>query len=102
VHVRQAGDFTKALGERLGCTAALADELTQQARYGQEKIISRDTAYGLMEFQEVTSMVASLPALRVDGPYGAPAEDVFESEVAVLIGTGIGVTPWASVLKHIR
>ncbi len=42
-----------------------------------------------------------MPALRVDGPYGAPAEDVFDNEIAVLIGTGIGVTPWASVLKHI-
>lgn len=39
--------------------------------------------------------------LRVDGPYGAPAEDVFENEIAVLIGTGIGVTPWASILKNI-
>lgn len=42
-----------------------------------------------------------MPTLRVDGPYGAPAEDVFENEIAVLIGTGIGVTPWAAVLKNI-
>ena len=42
-----------------------------------------------------------MPQLRIDGPYGAPAEDVFDNEIAVLIGTGIGVTPWASVLKHI-
>jgi NADPH oxidase len=42
-----------------------------------------------------------MPTLRIDGPYGAPAEDVFANEVAVLIGTGIGVTPFASILKHI-
>lgn len=42
-----------------------------------------------------------MPTLRVDGPYGAPAEDVFDNEIAVLIGTGIGVTPWASILKNI-
>ncbi|KAF5246574.1 hypothetical protein FAUST_1135 [Fusarium austroamericanum] len=42
-----------------------------------------------------------MPALRIDGPYGAPAEDVFENEIAVLIGTGIGVTPWAAILKNI-
>jgi NADPH oxidase 1 len=42
-----------------------------------------------------------MPSLRIDGPYGAPAEDVFENEIAVLIGTGIGVTPWASILKNI-
>ena len=42
-----------------------------------------------------------MPPIRIDGPYGAPAEDVFDNEIAVLIGTGIGVTPWASVLKNI-
>lgn len=42
-----------------------------------------------------------MPGLRIDGPYGAPAENVFENEIAVLIGTGIGVTPWASILKNI-
>lgn len=34
----------------------------------------------------------SMPKLRIDGPYGAPAEDVFGSEVAVLVAAGIGVT----------
>ena len=34
----------------------------------------------------------SMPTLRIDGPYGAPAEDVFKSEVAVLVAAGIGVT----------
>ena len=42
-----------------------------------------------------------LPVVLVDGPYGAPAEDVFKSEVAILVGAGIGVTPFASILKHI-
>jgi len=31
-----------------------------------------------------------MPAVRIDGPFGAPAEDVFNCEVAVLIGAGIG------------
>lgn len=53
-------------------------------------------------FYDITHTISILPSLRVDGPFGAPAEDVFKSEVAVLIGTGIGVTPWASVLKEIR
>jgi len=42
-----------------------------------------------------------MPRIRIDGPYGAPAEDVFDNEIAVLIGTGIGVTPWAAILKNI-
>jgi NADPH oxidase len=44
----------------------------------------------------------TLPAVRIDGPYGAPAEDVFGAEVALLVGAGIGesrsfdlvITPW--------
>lgn len=43
----------------------------------------------------------TLPAVRIDGPYGAPSEDVFRSDLAVLVGAGIGVTPFASILKHI-
>lgn len=42
-----------------------------------------------------------LPVVRIDGPYGAPSEDVFRSDLAVLVGAGIGVTPFASILKHI-
>ncbi|KAF9974818.1 hypothetical protein BGZ73_001678, partial [Actinomortierella ambigua] len=37
----------------------------------------------------------------LDGPYGSPSEDAFNYEIAVLVGAGIGVTPFASVLKHI-
>ena len=37
--------------------------------------------------------------IHVDGPFGAPASDIFRSEHAVLIGTGIGVTPFASILQ---
>lgn len=44
------------------------------------------------DFVELDSSTTSspLPAVRIDGPYGAPAEDVFNVEVAVLIGAGIG------------
>jgi NADPH oxidase 5 len=37
----------------------------------------------------------------LDGPYGTPSTDIFESQYAVLIGAGIGVTPFASILKSI-
>jgi NADPH oxidase len=40
-----------------------------------------------------------MPVLKIDGPYGAPAEDVFHSEVAVLIGAGIGVTVSNSTVR---
>jgi predicted ferric reductase len=42
----------------------------------------------------------AIPAF-IDGPYGAPSTDVFQSRRAVLIAGGIGVTPFASVLESI-
>ena len=35
------------------------------------------------------------------GPYGTPTRHIFESEHAVLIGSGIGVTPFASILQSV-
>ncbi|KAA8649713.1 putative NADPH oxidase (NoxA) [Aspergillus tanneri] len=87
VHVRQVGDFTRALGDALGCGPAQARDLEGLDPLGMYEV-------ALQNGQK-------MPSLRVDGPYGAPAEDVFENEIAVLIGTGIGVTPWASILKNI-
>lgn len=100
VHVRQVGDFTKDLGQLLG--VADDDKFGAVDPMGQYEIAVQNGR--------------KMPALRIDGPYGAPAEDVstshlitrisnmwkvFDNEIAVLVGTGIGVTPWASILKNI-
>uniref|UniRef100_A0A8C4SNZ6 NADPH oxidase 1 n=1 Tax=Erpetoichthys calabaricus TaxID=27687 RepID=A0A8C4SNZ6_ERPCA len=42
-----------------------------------------------------------MPRITVDGPFGTASEDVFDYEVSFLIGCGIGVTPFASILKSI-
>jgi predicted ferric reductase/Ca2+-binding EF-hand superfamily protein len=44
-----------------------------------------------------------LPTIEVeiDGPYGAPCSHLFSSKNVVLIGAGIGATPFASVLESI-
>lgn len=41
--------------------------------------------------------------LRVylDGPYGTPSAHIFESEYAILVGAGIGVTPFAAIIQSI-
>ncbi|MDB4996084.1 MAG: putative ferric reductase [Myxococcaceae bacterium] len=38
---------------------------------------------------------------HLDGPYGSPSGHVFEAKNAVLVGAGIGVTPFASVLESL-
>ncbi|XP_066184160.1 NADPH oxidase 5 [Sylvia atricapilla] len=37
----------------------------------------------------------------LDGPYGTPSRRIFTSEHAVLIGAGIGITPFASILQSV-
>ena len=38
----------------------------------------------------------------IDGPYGAPSSAVFNDlDHVVLVATGIGVTPFASILQSI-
>ena len=86
LHARQVGDFTKAFADAVGVGPA------------QAKLYEGDEM-GMFEVQLDEGQ--QWPLVRLDGPYGAPAEDVFNNEIAVIIGTGIGVTPWASILKNI-
>jgi len=39
--------------------------------------------------------------IYVDGPFGSPSSNIYRAEHAVLVGTGIGVTPFASILQSI-
>ncbi len=45
--------------------------------------------------------MAQFPHILVDGPYGAPAQDIFKFETSAMISAGIGVTPAASLLKAV-
>lgn len=40
--------------------------------------------------------------IRLDGPHGAPSELVWRHRVVMLVGAGIGVTPFASILRSIQ
>lgn len=46
-------------------------------------------------------ILISLPKLRIDGPYGAPAQDYSKYDVLLLVGLGIGATPFISILKDL-
>ncbi|MCJ1339492.1 hypothetical protein MMC09_004782 [Bachmanniomyces sp. S44760] len=87
IHVRQVGDWTRALGDALGAGPTQAKEYDALDPNGMYEVALQNGQ--------------AMPSIRIDGPYGAPAEDVFDNEIAVLIGTGIGVTPWAAILKNI-
>ncbi|KAJ8350435.1 hypothetical protein SKAU_G00255650 [Synaphobranchus kaupii] len=71
VHIRIVGDWTQGLYEACG-----GDKPDVQEAW-------------------------KLPKMGVDGPFGTASEDVFRYEVVMLVGAGIGVTPFASILKSV-
>lgn len=47
------------------------------------------------------SLIRRQPKLLVDGPYGAPAQDYQNYDVLLLVGLGIGATPFISILRDL-
>nr|CAD1837937.1 unnamed protein product [Ananas comosus var. bracteatus] len=53
-------------------------------------------------FQEaLVSGTSDLPKICIDGPYGAASQDHSKYEILLLIGLGIGATPFIRILKDI-
>lgn len=52
-------------------------------------------------FSALSVKSTELEKVFVDGPYGAPAQDHEQYRVLLLIGAGIGVTPFASILRNL-
>ncbi|GMJ06240.1 ARABIDOPSIS THALIANA RESPIRATORY BURST OXIDASE HOMOLOG F, respiratory burst oxidase protein F [Hibiscus trionum] len=83
VHIRQLGDWTQELKR-------LFSEVCEPPVAGKS---------GLLRADETTKK--SLPKLLIDGPYGAPAQDYRKYDVLLLVGLGIGATPFISILKDL-
>ncbi|OAY84176.1 Respiratory burst oxidase, partial [Ananas comosus] len=49
----------------------------------------------------LVSGTSDLPKICIDGPYGAASQDHSKYEILLLIGLGIGATPFISILKDI-
>ncbi|KFQ77857.1 Dual oxidase 2, partial [Phaethon lepturus] len=50
---------------------------------------------------ESLALIGKLPKLYLDGPFGEGHQEWNKFEVSVLVGGGIGVTPFASILKDL-
>jgi respiratory burst oxidase len=49
----------------------------------------------------VLSGLQGCPKLYIDGPYGSASQDHVKYDILVLIGLGIGATPFISILKDV-
>lgn len=87
VHIRVVGDFTTALAKAVGCDF---DGKSKDQSGG--KLLGTDSNPPLNR---------TLPRVMVDGPFGSASEDFLNFETVLLVGAGIGVTPFASILKSI-
>ncbi|XP_008792374.2 respiratory burst oxidase homolog protein A [Phoenix dactylifera] len=83
IHIRQLGDWTRELKR-------VFSEACEPPVAGKS---------GLLRADETTKK--SLPKLLIDGPYGASAQDYKKYDVLLLVGLGIGATPFISILKDL-
>ncbi|EGD77056.1 NADPH oxidase 1 [Salpingoeca rosetta] len=69
LHIRLVGDWTTALAEACGF------------------------------YDDQPKRASELPSVAIDGPFGTSSEDLYHYPVAVCVGAGIGVTPFASLIQ---
>jgi NADPH oxidase len=87
VHIRVVGDFTGALAKAVGC-----DFDSKADKPSGGKVVGTSSN---------PSVNRVLPRVMVDGPFGSASEDFLNYETVLLVGAGIGVTPFASILKSV-
>ncbi|KAJ6699051.1 RESPIRATORY BURST OXIDASE-like protein E [Salix purpurea] len=84
VHIRVVGDWTEEL-KRVFTEGNDSPCVIGRAKFGQ---------LGNMD-------QTRQPKLYVDGPYGAPAQEYRNYDVLLLVGLGIGATPFISILRDL-
>lgn len=93
IHMRVVGDFTREVATALGCEFSKKDGGGKDA----SKVVGVDDQNAEVD----PALRRVLPRVYIDGPFGSASEDVFKYEISILCGAGIGVTPFASILKSI-
>ncbi|MCO5605680.1 hypothetical protein L7F22_059863 [Adiantum nelumboides] len=84
VHIRTSGDWTQELKR-------VFSEVCERPVGGKSGLLRRDAMPGGED--------RKMPRILLDGPYGAPAQDYKKYDVMLLVGLGIGATPFVSILK---
>ncbi|VFQ66822.1 unnamed protein product [Cuscuta campestris] len=86
VHIRTLGDWTRQL-------KTVFSEVCQPPPNGKSGLLRADCLQGENN--------PNFPEVKIDGPYGAPAQDYKKYDVVLLVGLGIGATPMISIVKDI-
>lgn len=86
IRCRNDMDWTYQLRQRLGFADTIDDA-------------GNNVPAPMIPIDEGSRETLALPVLKVDGPYGSASEEVFDYQTVLLVGAGIGVTPFVSILK---
>ncbi|RUS74261.1 hypothetical protein EGW08_017980, partial [Elysia chlorotica] len=108
VHIRSVGNWTQGLREYL-LTHFVEPEESKSMRS-----LRRGRHSSMWEGARTSLARKKIASIRgrtlkkntdltvfVDGPYGSPCRNIFEAEHAILIGSGIGATPFSSILQSV-
>ncbi|KAI7740677.1 hypothetical protein M8C21_025560 [Ambrosia artemisiifolia] len=116
VHIRALGDWTKQINESYSKACTLDEESGILKADSPEQIPELDgvvsaiwiedlswpsVEWGTPPFGGLVITELNLRFIKIDGPYGAPAQDYKNYEVVLLVGLGIGATPMISIVKDI-
>ncbi|KAJ7565052.1 hypothetical protein O6H91_02G045800 [Diphasiastrum complanatum] len=85
VHIRTLGDWTQELKR-------VFSEVCEPPTAGKSGLLRAEDCLG-------DGRKFKFPKLLIDGPYGAPAQDYKKYDILLLVGLGIGATPFISILK---
>uniref|UniRef100_A0A8V0Z1S4 NADPH oxidase 5 n=1 Tax=Gallus gallus TaxID=9031 RepID=A0A8V0Z1S4_CHICK len=95
LHIRSLGQWTTRLYEFFRQPEPLQPHGNLERKRWWQRV-QVGVSVGPGESQQLCSIKC-----YIDGPYGTPTRRIFTSEHAVLIGAGIGITPFASILQSI-
>lgn len=93
VHIRTLGDWTSELRSLFGKLLCSHEESS-----GNKPNLNRLTTTIVADCEEAK---IKFPRIVIDGPYGAPAQNYTKYDFLLLIGLGIGATPFISILKDL-
>ncbi|XP_056003307.1 NADPH oxidase 5-like isoform X3 [Ostrea edulis] len=101
LHVRSAGHWTNMLYEYFSALDPV--NLASGKISGRKGSQYLEKSQKEFERERRVSMKNKRVRIKchIDGPYGTATREIFETEHAVLIGAGIGVTPMASILQSV-
>ncbi|CAK7324916.1 unnamed protein product [Dovyalis caffra] len=101
VHIRTVGDWTTELKnlfakKMLNFAGLRGPPAVKQKKERLQRLETK--AMSNANFDEIQ---ATFPKILIKGPFGAPAQNYKKFDILLLIGLGIGATPFISILKDL-